>query len=847
MARTALPIDEHLGAIVNALDKQRALVLSAESGAGKTTRVPEALLPHFPGEIWVSEPRRLAARLAARRVANERGERVGDAVGYSVRFEDVTGPKTRLRYVTEGVLVRKLLDSPKLDGVSVLILDEFHERSLNTDLALALADRLRKGARKDLIVLVMSATLDAEQVGAFLDCPCLSAAGRSYPLSLEYIDKIDDRPLEKQIASAVRALMLQPTEGDVLVFVPGAREIRASSDALASLAQQADFSVLALHGDLPLDEQVRALAPSPKRKVVVATNVAESSVTVPGVTAVIDSGLARVAKVSPWSGLSRLQTVEISRASADQRAGRAGRVAPGQVRRLYSRGSFERRPAFDAPEISRADLADLRLMLLGHGVEDTSELRWLTPPASAAEEAAERLLRALSATDAAGQLTSLGRRMLRYPLHPRLARLVVEGEDRGVAEQAALAAALLSERDIRRRARTRFGQQGSADVRRGPSDVLELVDLFEEARDARFSRQVLNLLELDSASVRAVDRAQTRLGRLCKNRQPKEDEPRETALMRSVLAGFADRLARRKRHGGAEFSLASGKGAVLAESSVVKDAMLVAVVDADESGRQGRSTLRLASAVEAEWLLDGYDGLLTEYDELEWSDAAARVVRVTRLNVGSVVLDEHVAPAEPSEEASSLLAAAAASQLAARPEAAASWLRLTARLALLRDAMPEHGISSLEDGLRDEVLNAACAGCVSLAELGELDLAKLALARLPAKTLDLLTRFAPERVTLAGGRSLEVQYVRGQPPFIASRLQDFFGMKQGPSVADGRVALTLHLLAPNKRAVQVTSDLAGFWQRHYPSQRKTLMRRYPKHAWPEEGATARPPAPGRIR
>ncbi len=846
MSRVPLPIDAHLAEIADKLKQTGALVLSAEPGAGKTTRVPEALLAHYPGQIWVSEPRRLAARLAARRVAEERGERVGACVGYSVRFEDVTSAETRLRYVTEGVLVRKLLDAPLLPEISVVVLDELHERSLNTDLALALVDRLRRGQRRDLALLVMSATLDAAHVGAFLDCPHIQATGRAFPLRIDHQDDIDERPLEKQIASAVRRLVLEEHAGDILTFVPGAREIRAATETLGNLAREARLSLHALHGDLPLEEQVRALAPGKQRKVVIATNVAESSVTVPGVTAVIDSGLARVARVSPWSGLSKLQTLEISRASADQRAGRAGRTAPGRVLRLFTRGSFERRAAFDAPEIERADLAELLLTLLGSNISAASELRWLTEPTPAALLAAAQLLSVLSATDSGGGLTPVGQRMLRLPMHPRLARMLVEGERRGVPDQAALAAAILSERDIMRSARTRFGERGGQDVVRGPSDVQERMDRFEEARDARFARHALATLDLDAGAVRAVDRSVKRLQRMSRNAEHAEYEDADVAMQRAVLAGFADRLARRKRPGGAELILASGKGATLSEASVVKDALLLCAVEADESGRGG-GTVRIASAVEPEWLLEGYDTLLREHDGLEWSASAKRVVRVTRLNVGSVVLDESVSPAPPSEQASALLAEALAAKLSARPEAEAAFQRLTARLELLASAMPELGEMQLEGNVRQRILQAACAGAVSLAEVGDLDIASLALSHLPPKTADLLARHAPERVTLDGGRSLEVQYVHGQPPAIASRLQDFFGMSRCPTVAAGRVPLTLHLLAPNKRAVQVTADLAGFWLRHYPSLRKTLMRRYPKHLWPEDGASARPPTPGKIR
>ncbi len=369
-----LPIDPLLPAVLRALGEARAVVIEAEPGAGKTTRVPPALLDSGllgAGEVLVSEPRRLAARLAARRVAAERGEPVGQSVGYSVRFEDVSSRDTRIRFVTEGVLVRRLLADPELSGVSAVVLDELHERSLATDLALALLSRLRATARPDLFLAVMSATLDAEPVSMFLGgCPRLSSEGRVFPIEIEHLAAVDDRPLEKQVVSAVRTLA---GDGDVLVFLPGAAEIRRSLAALEPLAEAEDLLVLPLHGDLSIDAQARAVEPADRRKVILSTNVAESSVTIDGVTAVVDSGLARVATHSPWSGLPRLDTGKVSRAAATQRAGRAGRTRPGRVMRLYTRGDLATRAEHDAPEIERADLSEMLLVLHGSGVVDAGE------------------------------------------------------------------------------------------------------------------------------------------------------------------------------------------------------------------------------------------------------------------------------------------------------------------------------------------------------------------------------------------------------------------------------------------------------------------------------------------
>lgn len=844
-----LPIDPLLPRLVAELRGARSLVLEAPPGAGKTTRVPVAILDAGPGdgEILVSEPRRLAARLAARRVASERGERAGNTIGYTVRFEDVSSAATRVRFVTEGVLVRRLLADPGLRGVSAVILDEFHERHLDTDLALALVRRAQLGPRRDLALVVMSATLEAKSVAHFLDdCPLVTSEGRMYPVTIEHVDRPDDRPLDKQVASAVRRVVREDADGDILVFLPGAGEIRRALETLEPLAREADLLVLPLHGDLPIEQQARAVEPADRRKVVLSTNVAESSVTIDGVTAVVDSGLARVATHSPWSGLSRLSTLPVSRASAAQRAGRAGRTRAGRVLRLYTKGDHDARPAHDLPEIRRADLSDAMLVLRGAGIEQRDALAWLDPPPEAAVDAARTLLRQLDAIDADGRITETGRRMLAFPLHPRLARVVVEGERRGVAGEAALAAALLAERDIRRSARARFGESRvDAHARSGPSDVLELAERFAEAVEARFDAQSLRRMELDAGAVRGVDRARRQLERIARDQgdRPGDLDGVDDALRVAVLAGFVDRVARRRKAGSRALVLANGSTAELAESSVVHDAQFLLALDADE--HRGRTVVRIASAVDPQWLFDLHPDALDLSDALEWSAASARVELVSRIAVGSVVLEESRITAPPSEEASRLLERAALAKGPASFGATDALDRLAARIALLCAHMPELELPAPGADVFERALHAACQGRTRLAELDSVDLAAELARDLPPHAARALAEHAPERVVLPGGRGTPIHYEAGKPPWIASRLQDFFGMADTPRVCAGRVALVVHLLAPNQRAVQVTSDLAGFWERHYPGIRRELMRRYPRHAWPEDGRHATPPVPRR--
>ena len=841
-----LPIDPLLAEITAVVRERGLLVLEAPPGAGKTTRVPFALSDALgpAGQVIVTEPRRLAARLAAKRVADERGLRLGDAVGYSVRFEEVGGPNTRLSYVTEGVLVRRLLGDPDLRGVRAVVLDEVHERHLDTDLLLALLARLRRERRPDLALVVMSATLDAEPFARFLDdAPRLRSEGRSYPISIEHSVKVDDRPLEKQVASAVRRLTEEEPDGDVLVFLPGAGEIRRAAETLEPLARERGLLVLPLHGDLPIAEQARAIEPAKARKIVLSTNVAESSLTIEGVVAVVDSGLARVAGHSAWTGLPTLATLKVSRASATQRAGRAGRTREGRVLRLYTRGDFDARPEHDAPEVVRADLSEAVLALRSAGVRP-GELAWLTEPPAASLTSAEDLLLALGAVSRSGELTEIGRRLTQLPLHPRLARLVVEGERRGVASEAALLAALVGERDIRLGARTSLGERsGRGPDASGPSDLLELAERFAEAESVRFEAHRLRSFGLDARAVEAVDRARRQVTRLVKNRVPAPEttDAADQALLAATLAGFPDRVARRRKRGEADLILANGRTARLSEQSVVHDALLMVAIDAEERPGRG-SVVRRASAVDENVLFELAGDAIEARDEYEFVSTSERVERVSSLRLGAVVLDETRTLAPPSPETAKVLleAARAAPSRFLRSEPA---LLLAARWALLAEHFPTAGLDPDPERLLERGLLAAAEQTNSFAELEAGGWLSLTVSSLSREQQRLFENEVPERLHLGNGRSVEVHYEPGKPPWIESRLQDFFGARKTPQILGGRVALTVHLLAPNQRAVQVTSDLDGFWERHYPAVRRELMRRYPRHAWPEDGRTATPPPP----
>ncbi len=842
-----LPIDPLVPQVVGVLRKEHTLLITAPPGAGKTTRIPRALYDAgfaAEGEIIVLEPRRLATRLAAGRVAFELGQKPGTTVGYTVRFESVGGRDTLIRFVTEGILARRIVQDPLLKGVSTVILDEFHERHLATDLALAYLRRLQRTTRPDLRLLVMSATLETSPLSAFLDdAPILSAEGGLFEVRIEYEEKASDQPLDAKIARATRGLLEEKIDGDLLAFLPGAAEIRRTSQALAPLALQTGMLVVPLHGDLPPASQAAAIAPATHRKLILATNVAETSITIPGVAAVIDSGLARIASYSAWSGLPMLRVGKISKASAIQRAGRAGRTRHGRALRLYTRGDFNSRAEHDLPEIRRADLAETLLTLHGAGITDVRTFPWFESPPASSVDAAEELLRRLGAFDGSGNLTSMGRRMLRFPTHPRLARMIAEGEEREAARDACLLAALLMERDIRLESRSNLGARPPRSVTRhsADSDLLELRDCFREAEGMGFARTRVASLGLDPGALERVRRGASQLERLVGRDagrlvgSPGSDE----SLRIATLAGFPDRVAKRRTSNSRDLVLSAGGSARLSEESVVHKAPLMVAVDAtergaDKTGGPGSGVLvRLASAIEPEWLAALFPDELQEQVTLAWNPAGRRVEEVRRIIYGRLALEESTRPAPPSKAAAGILAEAAfAANMSCFPDID-DLGRLQLRLGLLVRTFPEENFPSLDPAAVREAVAKACSTRTSLAELMKFSLCRPILAELSARQQDLLRRETPERISLGTRHSVPVHYESGKPPWIESRLQDFFRLRSTPSICRGRVPLTIHLLAPNGRAVQVTQDLAGFWKRHYPEIRRELQRRYPKHAWPD--------------
>lgn len=788
-----LPIDSRLAEIVGHTERNTVTLLQAEPGAGKTTRVPPALLRAGFSNVYVLEPRRLAARMAARRVAEELNEPLGRTVGYQVRFEKVGDASTALWFLTEGVFTNRLLSGPALPQRSVVVLDEFHERHLETDLSLALLRKLLE-TRPDLRVLIMSATLSTDISSQLPGSPFIQVSGRTYPVEVRYTPA-SATPLEHQVASAA-ATALQSTEGHVLAFLPGAAEIRAAMQACQPLANKSGVRVLPLYGDLNPAEQDLAVAPSSTRKIICATNVAESSVTVEGVTTVVDSGLARMATHSTWTGFSRLQIGRISRASAIQRAGRAGRTGPGIAIRLFPHEDFVRRPEATPPEVIRADWAETLLRLAAAGYEP-SDLPWLDAPPAASLEAARDLLTRLYALDSKGQITSFGRQMARLSVHPRMSCLALKGAEFGAAGESAHLAAWLADESARLDRRN--GHRYSSDL-----EAILAADLSYSARRTQASLREGTRSIRNSVSV-------------------------PHALEKAVLAAYPDRVGSRR---GEMLLLSNGASARLDPSSVAVGTAFLVALEVEDRAELGTPVVRVASEVEPDWLLDLFPERLEASDELRWNRSAERVEQASVLRYDRLVIDETVSTHVNSAATDLLVAKALEAGLSNFTDADAV-NRLFARV---RFAAAHGARMKPEEELLKDALGEIAAGLISFAELKQ----AAGTGMLPALEAQLdmrhLDEVAPTHVRLPSGRRAPIEYIDGQPPAASSRLQDFFGMKQTPTVARGAVPLTVKLLAPNGRPVQITTDLVSFWKDLYPQVRRELSRRYPRHSWPESPA-----------
>ncbi|WP_324733114.1 ATP-dependent helicase HrpB [Pseudomonas paeninsulae] len=851
----SLPIDVLLPALRQALASRHEAVLEAPPGAGKTTRVPLALLdePWLAGQrIIMLEPRRLAARAAAERLASELGEAVGETVGYRIRLDSKVGPRTRIEVVTEGILARRLQDDPALEGVGLVIFDEFHERSLDADLALALCLNgralFRQGAGRGedsgepaLKVLLMSATLEGEKLAALLDdAPVLRSEGRMFAVELRWGTPYQPGEwLEPKVVQTVlQALVDEP--GSLLVFLPGQAEIRRVNDQLAeALAGRADILLCPLHGELDLSAQRAAIEPAPAgtRKVVLATNIAETSLTIDGVRVVVDAGLARVPRFDPGSGMTRLDTQRISRASATQRAGRAGRLQPGSCYRLWSQHQHEQLAAYAAAEILQADLAGLALQLARWGVTP-AELAWLDPPPAAAYAQAVDLLTRLGALDERGVLTAHGQAMAELPAHPRIAHLLLRGQALGLGALACDLAALLGERDILRGAGADLHSRlallcGASKTARGAQRSAAQGGV---QRARQLARQFQGYLKRTAVAAPVAD-------------------PEHPRWLGALLAfAYPDRVAQQRRAGGAEYRLANGRAALFAEAdALMKHEWLVL---ADLGSRQGQREERIYLAADLDPQL--FETVLAEqvsvHEELDWDEREGVLRAERQRKLGELVLSrEPLTGLDEAARSRALLGLVRRKGLALLPWTA-ELRQWQARVALLRALdLAARGVSEWPD-VSDAALLASLEDWLQpylgkvkrLSHFANLELAGILQGLLPWPLPQRLDELAPRSLQVPSGSRIGLDYSE-QPPVLAVRLQELFGLAETPRIAGGRQVVKLHLLSPARRPVQVTQDLGNFWRSTYSEVKKDLKGRYPKHYWPDDPLIAEPTARAKPR
>ncbi len=814
---TPLPIDAVLDDLSGALKRATAAVLVAPPGAGKTTRVPLALLdePWVKGQkIIVLEPRRIAARASAERMAKTLGENVGDTVGYRVRFGSKVSRKTRIEVVTEGIFTRQILDDPELNGIAAVLFDEFHERSLDADLGLALARDAQQGLRDDLRLLVMSATIDGARVAALLgDAPVIASEGKMFSVDTRYLGRKADAPIERQMADAIAA-GLRAEPGSVLAFLPGAAEIRRTQTMLSERVQDPAVDIVALFGALESGEQDRAIQPAPKghRKVVLATSIAETSLTIEGVRIVVDSGMARVPRYEPDIGLTRLETVRASRAAVDQRRGRAGRTEPGVCYRLWDEPQTASLAAYTQPEILSADLSSLVLDLAQWGVSDPATLAFLDPPPAPAWKEAKSLLLELGALDADGRITAEGKRLRGLALPPRLARMIVDSQALGAGEEAAEIAAVLTERGL-------GGDSVDLDFR---------LDQFRRDRSQRAG-------SARSLAQRWASQVAASAGK------PGEDSSPSTGVM--LAFAFPDRVARNRGNG--SFVLANGRGAAVDQASALARTPYIAVAELTGTAASGRILLA-APITQAEIEARFADHIETA-DEISFDRGALALRARRRKTLHAITLSEAPLALQPSAATARVLADGLISIGLDRLPWSKPAKQWRDRVMFLRKAegdTSEHSWPDLSDDAlaaqREAWLVPALYDKTALKEFSAGDLSEALMTLLPWEMRARLEREAPTHFEAPTGTALAIDYEAEQGPTIAVRLQELFGLKTHPSIANGKIPLVLELLSPAHRPVQVTRDLPGFWRGSYAAVRSDLRGRYPRHPWPEDPASAMP-------
>ncbi|MDF1741303.1 MAG: ATP-dependent helicase HrpB [Verrucomicrobiales bacterium] len=846
-APTSLPIWKTHDDILRTLQDGNRLVLVAPTGSGKTTQVPQMLLDAgIAGEkmIVVLQPRRVAARTVATRVASERGSQPGAEVGYHIRFDDHISPRTRIAFVTEGILLRWLQDDRTLSKIGAVVFDEFHERSLLSDVALALVKYLQQSERPDLVMLVMSATLDAEPVAAYLDgCPVLISEGQSYPVEVGYLPRPDQRHLTLQAAEAVERIINDKVPGDILVFMPGRSEINATLDALRSIRTEERVASIPLHGALEPQEQDRAFAPNALRKVIVATNVAETSITIDGILHVVDSGVARVARYDAERGIGTLMLEPISRASADQRKGRAGRTAPGTCHRLWSEGGQLNREERNTPEIQRSDLAEVVLLLHSLGIREAATFDWLDKPDGQAVERAELLLTMLGALVDA-ELTPIGQQMRRLPMHPRYSRMLIEASQRGCVPDVALCAALVSGRDLLTRPNRDDDQ--SATTREqfedsGETDFITLMRAFDFAKSNRFSFERCRSHGINAHVARQVDETCEQILNTAHQQRlydrkapPANPQKNDDALLRSLMTGFIDQLAKRREPGKPACDLTEQREGQLVRESVVEEAAFFVAANLHQVSSRGSTPLTLlslATAVKPAWIAEMFPQNLSTGLEHLFDAKNKRVAAVKRVRYRDLVIEESSQQNDLDPLASGrCLAEAHRSGAFDLPKMDHRVKQFIARVNLVSVTMPELEFASLDEAAITASLARAFTGLTRAKEAQDAALIPAFHRHLEKGQISWLDELLPLSIAWVEDRSVKVSYVN-ETPEAQVKLKDCFALEAHPTVCEGRIPVTLNLSAPDGKRVGSTTDWAHFRARELPKLRKVLAEKFPGHMW----------------
>lgn len=835
----SLPIYDLDEEILAALNRCPRLLLQAPTGSGKSTQVPQILLDGGAlgsGRCIVLQPRRLAARMLAKRVAEERACPLGGEVGYQIRLDNVSSRETRILYVTEGILLRQMLADPSLQGVSTIVFDEFHERHLHGDISLSRALDLQASRRPDLRLVVMSATLETGSLMPHLaPAEVLRSEGRAFPVEIVHLPyEPRDEPVWESAADAA-ASHFEKTPGDILVFMPGAyeiqRTIRELQNRLGSRCR-----ILPLHGELPAIEQDKAVGRSHGRKIIVSTNVAETSLTIDGVTLVVDSGLARIARHDPARGINTLFIEKISAASADQRAGRAGRTAPGMCIRLWTARDHSRRALSETPEIKRLDLAETVLSLKAAGIRDLESFRWIEPPEPVALARAESLLHDLGALAVDGAITPVGRRMLQFPVHPRYARMFLEAEACDCVREAALIAALTQTRSLLLRSDRKTEDERQEVFGGGASDFSVLMRALEWARERDFRMADCRALGIHAESARQASRLQEQFLEIARDLglPTGATSPPENRLARCILAGFADQVALRKAAGTLLCDIVHGRRGLLTRQSAAQDASLLVAAEITEiEGRDGdaKVLLGLATGIEEAWLREMFPDDFQESAEYLFDKSQNRVVQRRSRRFRDLVLEIRDRDAAPGPLASACLAGQVrmgALRLNGWDDAVEQWIH---RVNFLGRICPDLGLPPLGEEEREHIRLLVCEGATCYRDIKDASVLPHARSLLEPAQQHMVDRHAPERFELPSGRRAKIVYSESADPHLSARIQDFFGLDGELRIAQARHALTLHILAPNQRPVQVTRSLATFWTETYPSIKNQLQRQYPRHEW----------------